>query len=117
MPTGNDVSGINARGQIVGFVSPHSFLLDGGAFTPIEFPAALLTRAFGINDRGQIVGFYFAGDFAGDRHGFLLDHGTFTTIDVPGSTGTEALGINNRGDIVGTFDDRGFVAYKSKPGK
>jgi len=102
---GTSASGINDRGQIVGSYSDaagknHSFLLDDGTFTTIDFPGAVCTQAIGINDRGQIVGGYAeksCNPFAGMvPHGFLLGDGTFTTIDV-----TRARGINNRGQIVG----------------
>src|SRR5439155_22017742 len=60
---GTSAAGINAHGQIVGSYSDaagnnHSFLLDDGTFTTIDFPGAPYTKAVGINDRGQIVGGY-----------------------------------------------------------
>lgn len=75
------VSGINNRGQMVGFFLDagsvkHGFLLDDGAFTPIDPPGATVTEANGINDRGQIVGAFV--DAGGARHGYLLDNGAFT---------------------------------------
>jgi hypothetical protein len=52
------VGAFSDRDQIVGrFNDPnnaagnHGFLLDDGAFTPIDFPGALGTVAFGINDK------------------------------------------------------------------
>jgi probable HAF family extracellular repeat protein len=118
--------GINNRGQIVGAFSTrdqivgrfndlnnaagsHGFLLDDGAFTPIDFPGALGTVAFGINDRGHIVGSFV--DNRGAVHGFLLDDGVFTHIDVPGATLSTGNGITNRGQIVGTFVDTSDVAH------
>ena len=68
--TGTVALGINNRGQIVGEIGSHGFLLDRGTFTTIDVPGATFTGAFGINDRGQIVGDYQAG---GTVHGFLLD--------------------------------------------
>jgi uncharacterized membrane protein len=110
-------SGINPRGQIVGFypdnIPPkrHGFLYDAGAFTTIDVPGAIETLPFAINPRGQIVGVY--NDSSG-THGFLYDAGAFTTIDVPGSSFTVASGINPRGQIVGEYFDgiglHGFLA-------
>ena len=71
-------SGINDRGQIVGFTNSdlagtpvvHGFLLANGAegpFTPIDFPGAFGgTAALGIDDRGRIVGGYVNPDAAPD---------------------------------------------------
>ena len=69
-------SGINNRGQIVGYTASdlaqtelHGFLLAKGVkgpFTPIDFPGAPKTAAFDINDRGQIVGGYENPDAAPD---------------------------------------------------
>jgi probable HAF family extracellular repeat protein len=106
--TDTTASGINERGQIVGVyrdaggvdcpttgVGCHGFLLDEGAFTPIDVPGTAGTQAGAINRRGQIVGFFI--DTTGTFHGFLLDQGTFTRIDVPGATATLATEINDRG--------------------
>ena len=52
---GTGASGINNRGQIVGFYSSdHGFLLDHGSFTAIDVPGAIGTVPSGINERGQI---------------------------------------------------------------
>ena len=59
-------SGVNDRGQVVGFTcsdplgtGARGFLLAMGAkgpATPIDFPGAPRTIAFDINNKGQIVG-------------------------------------------------------------
>ena len=61
---------INERGRIVGAysedpgginVAPRNFVLNRGAYTPIEPPGAtpLGSASGGINDRGWIVGEYY----------------------------------------------------------
>jgi probable HAF family extracellular repeat protein len=113
-------TGINNRGQIVGFFSDatgtHGFLTNGATFTTIDVPDSQSTQAFGINNRGQIVGYF--SDATGRVHGFVTDGATFTTLDVPSATRfTHAYGINAVGQIVGFFGDdigvlgvHGFVA-------
>ena len=100
-----DASGINDRGQIVGWFEDsmgngHGFLDTAGSFTPIDVPGSTITEPLGINDRGQIVGDFF--DSTGHEHGFLDIGGSFTPIDVPGSAFTVPLGINDRGQIMGS---------------
>ena len=103
-------SGINARGQVVGWYADakfnfHGFLLSGGRYTNIDVPGAPGTFAAGINDRGQIVGSYLDAHGFG-VHGFLLSGGQYTTLDDPAaSEGTEPRGINNEGEIVGGYLD------------
>ena len=65
---------INALGQVVGINVGddgiwHSYLLNSGAFTMIDFPGSTGTGAFGVNSADQIVGKYFTAD--GLTHGFL----------------------------------------------
>ena len=59
--TGTIGSGINTRGEIVGYYfdtagAVHGFLLSKGVLTAIDFPGATDTFAFKINSPGQIVG-------------------------------------------------------------
>jgi probable HAF family extracellular repeat protein len=51
-------SGINNKGQIVGYLNGHGFLDSDGSFTRIDVPGSTSTEAFGINDNGQIVGIF-----------------------------------------------------------
>jgi probable HAF family extracellular repeat protein len=66
-------TGINGRGQIVGFFTDssgviHGFLDTNGSITAISVPGSLSTVAQSINDLGQIVGF---DDFGGVQGAFL----------------------------------------------
>jgi probable HAF family extracellular repeat protein len=67
------VSGINNRGQIVGYYtaggSQHGFLLSGGSYGTVDVPGATLTEIWDINDAGQLVENYL--DAAGTFHGFV----------------------------------------------
>jgi uncharacterized membrane protein len=70
----SEADGINSLGHSVGFYSDvngvtHGFLLDGGVFTNVDHPNALLTEALGINSQEQIVGAY--NDAANVTHGFV----------------------------------------------
>jgi probable HAF family extracellular repeat protein len=74
------------------------FLLSGGIYTTIIYPAATYTGPTGINDKGQIVG-------TANNLGFLYDVATqaFTTISRSGANLTLPFGINNAGQISGTL--------------
>jgi probable HAF family extracellular repeat protein len=87
--SGKIVGAYSDRDQIVGrFNDPnnaagnHGFLLDDGAFTPIDFPGAPGTVAFGINDRSQIVGSFV--DDRGAVHGLSLGRWCFHPDRYPG---------------------------------
>ena len=100
------VSGVNARGDLVGSYvdskgATHGFFWRKGKFTSIDVPEASLTEARGINARGDITGRIL--DSAGHEHGFLLKEGEFTQIDYPKAATTEALGVNNAADVTGRY--------------
>ena len=68
---------MNPSGEIVGFYQDassktHGFLMTGGQFFSIDYPApgVRATQAFGINPQADVVGAYM--DVAGVMHGFLL---------------------------------------------
>ena len=103
-------SGINDRGQIVGwYVSNgfHGFLWDKGTFRQIEAPDRSDTFVDGINNRGQIVLRLRQGFFAPTR-GYLLTDGTFTPLNIPEVLAEETLGLNDRGQIVGSYLSKGL---------
>jgi probable HAF family extracellular repeat protein len=64
LPGGDSSSatGINDRGQVVGFsntasADTHAFLFENGAMVDLgTLPGGRSSRAFGINNRGQVVG-------------------------------------------------------------
>ncbi len=112
--------GINNMGQMVGGYNEfelaipntsshgiHSFLLEGEAFTPIDFPVPIsrvhipVTYAQGINDAGIIVGGYNDDTEFQQRHGFIFRNGNYETLDMPGADFTELFDINNIGEIIG----------------
>src|SRR5262249_25328932 len=69
-------TGINARGDITGYVFGRyvsGFLLSNGALTTFSV-AGLNTWPLAINSRGDIVGWF---DDSGGSHGFLLKDGAF----------------------------------------
>src|SRR5690348_6763415 len=106
-------SGINDRGQIVGFAEDGSvdYSCPAGKTNnrtqlPVLWengkPKALPTgtdpsgNALWINDRGQIVG--FTGACAATNHAVVWDDNNVNTLPDNG-TGAEAFGNNNRGQI------------------
>jgi hypothetical protein len=119
---GTTVTGINNRGQIVGFGTDGNFnslgfVYDRGVFTTIEFPGSIVpgglfggTAPAGINDHGQIVGSWFD-SISFNSHVFVYDRGVFTTLtDIPDAVFAGASGINNRGQIVGSYFSPDFTA-------
>lgn len=104
------LSGINARGDIVGnYVDTdgmsHGFLLRDGVFTPIDVPGAAGSDARGINPAGDIVGGYWLpGEPPGNIHGYLLRRdGTLEYIDYPGQTNTIPQRLLPDGTILGCY--------------
>jgi uncharacterized membrane protein len=101
---GTKVSGINDRGQMVGYYDTEDarrgFTLRNGRFTKIDLPGSLFTLPSGNDNRGRIVGGYLDPNGVNGR-GFLWENGRYTTIVAPGErTDTIAFDINDRGDIV-----------------
>jgi hypothetical protein len=77
-PNNTILTGINNKGQIVGYAGPHGFLYDHGNFVPVDDPLGFQsTLALGINNHSYIVGTY-QGD-AGIQ-GFVV-HGV-STVEV-----------------------------------
>jgi hypothetical protein len=121
---GTFVSGINSSGDIVGLYNfanqadSHGFLLSGGVYSTLDFPAAN-TRVtdLAINDAGLIFGSATDGtlDFL-----FFDNGGSFNVIPDPytlgGNADIDARGINNLNDIVGEIADiNGNHGYVGTP--
>jgi probable HAF family extracellular repeat protein len=113
--------GINDAGQVAGSFNDgtdpnlvHSFLLNKGEFTTIDYPGASVTAVFGMNERGDMVGGCTCID--GMNHGFLFANGGFTIISYPAASRTRPRGLNDRGQIVGIYQigatdtTHGFIA-------
>jgi uncharacterized membrane protein len=128
------ISGINARGEIVGtYVDganrQHGFLRAGGRYTTIDVPGELVgledvqlpTAANGINARGDIVGTYRApvnpgvtdvnspaycpAASAACTKGFLYSGGRFYAVLVPDHPGAIPQRVMPNGDIYGCLHD------------
>jgi hypothetical protein len=123
---GTFASGINNKGQIVGYYidsvgASNGFVDTDGRFTTIDDPLGSDTAVRGINDLGEIVGSYYDATRGTPacpnlispcgRDGFLDVNGIFTTIDVPGYDYTALTGINDKGQIVGFYVDSANVEH------
>ena len=112
------VTGINNRGNTVGFYSPTNNGSDAnfgfynktpGSYTAVVNPLTTSTpsvnQLLGINNSGIAAGFY--NDASGNSHGYTLDTltGAFTPVVDPSVTTTslQATAINNADDIAGFF--------------
>jgi probable HAF family extracellular repeat protein len=76
---------------------------DSYTYSSIDYPSAILTRAFDINDAGTVIGvFRLPGQ---PNHAFMLRNGKFTELAAPDSDAgfRAARGTNDRGDVVGAF--------------
>jgi uncharacterized membrane protein len=99
--------GIDNQGRIAGVYSDasdrvHGFVLDDGAYTSVDAPAAPgNTEVLDIDDRGRLVG--ASGHVS---YGYLADaRGRLIEIDAPDvASDTFPGGLNNQGEIVGSFD-------------
>jgi len=113
-------TGVNDAGNVVGFyldgqAQEHGFLLQGGAYTTIDFPGAIATEANGTNKHGDIVGDYTDG--AGVVHGFTLMNGRFQDVDAPFATaGLSVRGINDSRIVVGEYLAQGTAGFRSFSG-
>jgi uncharacterized membrane protein len=106
-------TGVNAAGQVVGFVNCDAYLYSKGQFKNIDVPGASETEAWDINDTGIIAGWYFLG---GTDYGFVSKNGKYLSFQYPGAY-TAAMGINSAGQIVGTytFDFVTFHGFVTNP--
>src|SRR5262249_46337756 len=92
----------------------HGYVREGEDFTSVDYPHAVLTRAFGINNRGAVTG-YFRLVPGGPFRGFVWFRGDFVTVELPGAVGTFPQAINDRGELAGYYRGtdgqfHGFVA-------
>ena len=104
------VSGINDKGQLVGFTGPcfpvHAVLWEKGKARDLgSLGGAFNNIAFEINNRGQVVG---ASDLPGDltHHAFLWESGVMMDLGtLRGLPVSLAQEINNKGQVVGYSQD------------
>jgi hypothetical protein len=120
----NFVTGINSRGQIVGYgghlmthgSSEQGFLRNpNGTFLHISAPTCRDTEPHGINDSGEVAG--ACDNQIGAWFAFTRDaSGTYLVVDAPGAgtganQGTFAYGINSTGELAGSYVDAGNVSH------
>ena len=111
---GGLVTGINDRGQILGFYSDghddHGFIYDQGVYTALpDFPGARLTYPQSINNRGQIVGYAYDQNF--QNHSFTYEKGVYTSFAASSATGSYPRDVNEQGQIVGYVYDSAFTPH------
>jgi hypothetical protein len=107
-------TGINNRGEIVGFFTNKKGKTFGFVITRhgtiIEFniPGASSTMAFGVNDFGAVVGTFMRGSGNNAKSfGFVWQPGRGVRVvnDPLGRGATTLNGINDAGDLVGFYTD------------
>ena len=107
----SQASGINERGQAVGFSNivsgdQHATLFEDGKVIDLgTLPGDNNAAADGINDRGQVVGWSTAN--GNNERAFLFENGVMTDLGtLPGGNGGSASAINSRGQVAGTSSTR-----------
>lgn len=124
--TSSVASGINGKGDIVGWASiggaTVAYLLKGGIFTFFSYPGAVETKATALNWDDDIAGGYV--DHAGVTHGFflsnLLGSPQWLSIDDPLAAGTTFINsVQNHDRVVGYYVDVQGVThgFMGTPGK
>ncbi len=107
-------SGINNRGEIVGFFTTKRGATKGflitrrGTIVEFSIPGASATMAFGVNDFGAVAGTFMRGNGNNAKSfGFVWrpGHGVQVVNDPQGSGATTLNGINDAGDLVGFYTD------------
>lgn len=106
--SGTFASGINDRGQIVGFYtdsnySAYAFVYDKGVYTTLDVPDAVNgAAAVGINNWGEVMGNYTDSSF--NQHAFVYHNGVYTTLPTPSdAVSFDFYALNDRGQIIGTY--------------
>ncbi|MFZ0682218.1 MAG: hypothetical protein WAM84_04970 [Candidatus Cybelea sp.] len=128
--TSSEATGINGKGDIVGWLTLASgvtegWLLKGGQFTLFQYPAALETQPTALDWTDDIVGSYE--DASSNTHGFVLNNPltsqVWTEIDDPSASGGETVvaSINNHHTLAGYYQApsgsiNGFVATSGRSG-
>jgi probable HAF family extracellular repeat protein len=120
----NEANGINASGEVAGFVSSHgggAAVWNGSWHSIGTLPGGSGGAAHAINDNGQAVG--VAGTSSGAGHAFLWtpsarDGTTGKMIDLGtlGGQSSSAIAIDNQGDVIGDSDTSiGRTAFVWRP--
>ncbi len=99
-------TGINAGGEVAGYINGTGFVADGGPMTSIgTLPGGSASYAYGVNDSGVVVGFSNTGSGAYDAFtysgGKMTDVTVADNISLNGSTFNFATSINASGEIAG----------------
>ena len=108
-------SGINDRGEVVGFYfdAPQNTLqsyvrsAEGTLSDPIVNPAGRTTLLADLNNTGTMCGSYGLPD--GTFRGFFLSGSAFTNFDL-GAANTYLRGVNDAGNFCGTTVGQAFVS-------
>ena len=98
---GSSGNGINAAGQVTGFISlassdRHAFLYADGVLHDLGTLGGSFSAGSAINASGQVVG--VAGTAANERQAFLYANGVMTDL---GGTASTALSVNVSGQVTG----------------
>ena len=109
---GGSPTGINASGQVVGFVgtstATDAFLYSNGTMTDLGTLGGSDSYAYGINDNGQIVGYTDRGGINDNVQAFLYSNGTTTDLGP-----WAAIGINKSGEVVGNSPNYHACLYSN----
>jgi sulfatase modifying factor 1 len=112
--SGSAATGINARGQVVGFgvtnlgTISNAFLFSDGVLSDLgTLPGEVSSYASGINDRGEIVGASATTNDDSHVHAFIYSGGKMTDLGTLGGSYSSATAINARGEIIGVANTVG----------
>jgi probable HAF family extracellular repeat protein len=111
--SGSYVTGLNDRGQAVGFSYTKAgvlfaFLSQNGRARSLGTLGGKSSTASAINQRGQIIG--WSDTKGGAQHAFLWESGRMRDLGTLGGKSSRALGLNEHGDVVG-WSDTGAAAH------
>jgi len=110
--TSSVASGINGKGDVVGYLtlangSVKGYLFKGFNFTEFGYPGAVSTQAVALTWNDDIVGSYVDG--SGETHGFVLSKPLtsqqWQSVDEQNGLGSTVItGVNNHHVIVGYYN-------------